>query len=203
MAMPILEADKIYLFSQFAEFNQPPDEILAELGYQWTIQPLSLPSYSVPNLSEFQHSLERRIQLTPLTSEQARRETLVSPILFRVVEQLNLRLNIEYPVSGKRSRGTLDYLIRGQKTLLVIEAKRDDLTRGFTQLAVEMTELGDCYGVITTGNIWQFAQLTGTLITQDLNLYRVPTDLSDLISALLSILSNRQDIENTHEMIIS
>ncbi len=187
--MPILEADKIYLFSQFSEFSQPPDEILAELGYQSAIQPLSLPQQTVADLSEFQHSLERRIQLTPLTSEQARREALVSPILFRVVEQLNLRLNIEYPVSGKRSKGTLDYLIRGENTLLVVEAKRDDLTRGFTQLAVEMTELGDCYGVVTTGNIWQFAQLIGTAITQDLNLYRVPTDLSDLMSILFGILN--------------
>ncbi|NJP10107.1 MAG: hypothetical protein HC866_12020 [Leptolyngbyaceae cyanobacterium RU_5_1] len=188
--MPILEADKIYLFSQFAEFSQPPDEILAELGYQWAIQSLPFPRQENLNISELQRSLERRIQLTPLTSEQARRETLVSPILFQVVEQLNLRLNIEYPVSGRRGKGNLDYLIRGQTTLLVVEAKRDDLTRGFTQLAVEMTEMGDCYGVVTTGNIWQFAKLTGTLIIQDLNLYRVPADLADLMSILLVILGD-------------
>ena len=186
--MAILEADKIYFFQEFAEFSQPPDEILAELGYQWAIQSLNLPRQEIPDISEFQQFLERRIQLTPLTSEQARREALVSPILFRVVETLNLRLNIEYPVSGKRGRGTLDYLIRGKNTLLVVEAKRDDLTRGFTQLAVEMTELGDCYGVVTTGNIWQFAHLAGDLITQDLNLYRVPADLADLLASLLGIL---------------
>ena len=40
------------------------------------------------------------------------------------------------------------YLIRGNQTLLVVEAKRDDLTRGFTQLAAEMIELGDCYIVV-------------------------------------------------------
>jgi len=118
--MPILEAEKTYLFSQFAEFSQPPDEILAELGYQWTVQAMPLPRHVVPDLSEFQHSLERRIQLTPPTSEQARRETLVSPILFQVVEQLNLRLNIEYPVSGKRSKGTLDYLIRQQFQIQIL-----------------------------------------------------------------------------------
>ena len=188
--MPILEADKIYLFSQFTEFGQPPNEILAELGYEWAIESLALPRQPVSNLSEFQQSLERRIQLTPLTSEQARRETLVSPILFRVVEQLGLRLNIEYPISGKRGRGNLNYLIRGKTTLLVVEAKRDDLTRGFTQLAVEMIEMGECYGVLTTGNIWQFAQLEGTLVAQDLTLYRVPTDLSELTSILLGILAD-------------
>lgn len=187
--MTILEDGKTYFFSQFAEFSQPPDEILAELGYQWSIQSLTLPTCPVENVLELRQSLERRIQLTPLTSEQARREALVSPILFYVVERLNLRLNIEYPVTGKRSRGTLDYLIRGKSTLLVIEAKRDDLTRGFTQLAVEMMEMGDCYGVVTMGNIWQFAQLQQTMITQDLNLYRAPADTADLIAILIGILS--------------
>lgn len=35
--MPILDADKVYFFSQFAELNQPPNEILAELGYNLAI----------------------------------------------------------------------------------------------------------------------------------------------------------------------
>ena len=187
--MAILDRDRTYLFSQFCEFVQPPEEILAELGYALQVRTLELPSANLlDDFSALQKSLERRLQLTPLTSEQARRETLVAPVLFEVVERLNLRLNIEYPLTGKRGKGTLDYLIRGEKTLLVIEAKRDDLTRGFTQLAVEMTELGDSYGAVTTGNIWQFAQLTGEQIVQDLNLYRVPADLSLLLSVLCGIL---------------
>ncbi|MEM8605072.1 MAG: hypothetical protein AAGF24_14715, partial [Cyanobacteria bacterium P01_H01_bin.121] len=136
-----------------------------------------------------QRTLEKRIQLTPLTSEQARREALVAPILFDVVEALNLQLNIEYPLTGKHGKGTLDYLIRAQTSLLVAEAKRDDLTRGFTQLAIEMIELGDSFGAVTTGNIWQFARLVGTEIVQDINLYRVPADLVDLISVLHGILA--------------
>ena len=115
----------------------------------------------------------------------------MAPVLFEVVEQLGVRLNIEYPLTGRHGKGNLDYLIRGERTLLVIEAKRDDLTGGFTQLAVEMTELGNSYGAVTTGNIWQFAQLEGQIITQDLNLYRVPADLSILLSVLLGILGGR------------
>ena len=190
--MTILENDRLYFFSQFTEFNQPPGEILAELGYQLTIESLSLPRAEAIDSSTLKKVLERRIQLTPLTSEQARRETLVAPILFEVVEHLDLRLNIEYSFTGKRAKGTLDYLIRSQETLLVIEAKRDDLTRGFTQLAVEMIELGDCYGAVTTGNIWQFAQLKDQHIIQDLNLYRVPGDLSELLSILLGILQTKE-----------
>ncbi|XQQ05974.1 MAG: hypothetical protein EDM05_67585 [Leptolyngbya sp. IPPAS B-1204] len=197
--MPILETDRVYLFSQFAEFSQPPNEILAELGYQYSIQPLALPTAPVTDVADLRQTLERRIQLTPLTSEQARREALVSPILFWVVEQLNLRLNIEYPVSGQHGKGTLDYLIRGEATLLVVEAKQDDLTRGFTQLAAEMIEMGDCYGAVTTGNIWQFAQLQQTSIVQDLNLYRVPADIADLMAILLGILSQPLDAKEPLE----
>ena len=186
--MTILDTDRLYLFSQFTEFNQPPDEILAELGYALNIESLDLPKAEAIDCNTLKKVLERRIQLTPLTSEQARRETLVAPILFEVVEYLNLQLNIEYPLVGKHAKGTLNYLIRSQETLLVIEAKRDDLTRGFTQLAVEMIELGNCYGAVTTGNIWQFAQLNDQRIIQDLNLYRVPGDLSDLLSILVGIL---------------
>jgi hypothetical protein len=190
--MTILETDRLYLFSQFTEFGYPPDEILAELGYQLTIESLTLARADPVDCNALKKLLERRIQLTPLTSEQARRETLVAPVLFEVVDRLNLKLNIEYPLVGMRAKGTLDYLIRSQTTLLVIEAKRDDLTRGFTQLAMEMIELGNCYGVITTGNIWQFAYLNDRHITQDLNLYRVPGDLSELLSILTGILQTKE-----------
>ncbi|NJK35939.1 MAG: hypothetical protein HC919_13925 [Oscillatoriales cyanobacterium SM2_2_1] len=189
--MTILEKDKTYLFSQFCEFLQPPEEILAELGYGLRIDYLTLPTQEAtfPRVDELRSSLGKRIQLTPLTTEQARREALVSPILFAVVEHLDLRLLIEYPITGKRSKGTLDYLIRGRNDLLVIEAKRDDLTRGFTQLAVEMSELGNCYGALTTGTIWQFAKLESNTIYQDLNSYRVPKDIGELIAVLLGILT--------------
>jgi hypothetical protein len=187
--MTILENDRIYLFSQFMEFSQPPEEILAELGYTLHIESLSLPKADVEDSSVLQKSLERRIQLIPLTSEQARREALVAPILFEVVQILDLRLNIEYPIAGKRSKGNVDYLIRGREMLLVIEAKRDDLTRGFTQLAAEMIALGNCYGAVTTGNIWQFAYLQNQDIIQDFNLFRVPADLASLLAVLGGILS--------------
>lgn len=191
--MPILESDRVYLFSQFTEFSQPPAEILAELGYEFNIDALSLPKAETVTESALQATLARRIKLTPLTSEQARREALVAPVLFAIADSLNLQLNIEYPLSGKRGKGNLDYLMRGRETLLVIEAKRDDLTRGFTQLAIEMIELaeatsGQCYGAVTTGNIWQFAVLEQQTIVQDLTLYRVPTDVPDLLAVLMGIL---------------
>jgi hypothetical protein len=92
---------------------------------------------------------------------------------------------------------SLDYLIRAQHQVVVVEAKRDDLTRGFTQLAVEMIALAmaddapqEIYGVVTIGSLWIFGILNSQacLITQDIGGYQVPDDVEDLIHVLVSIL---------------
>lgn len=78
-----------------------------------------------------------------------------------------------------------------------MEAKRDDLTRGFTQLAVEMIALAmlddaptPIYGAVTIGNVWMFGQLDNAThtITQDIASYTVPDDVVDLIRILVGIL---------------
>lgn len=51
-------------------------------------------------------------------------------------------LNVEYPVAvNHQLQGSLDYLLQHQQTLLVIEAKNEDLERGFLQLAIELIAL--------------------------------------------------------------
>ncbi|MBE9127234.1 MULTISPECIES: hypothetical protein [unclassified Coleofasciculus] len=82
--------------------------------------------------------------------------------------------------------------------MLVIEAKNADLQRGFTQLAVELiaveqAELGESqrlYGAVSIGNIWQFSVLysQNKQIVQDINLYRVPADLAELLQVVVGIL---------------
>lgn len=59
-----------------------------------------------------------------------------------VVTECNCQLRIEYPLSVNNwLKGNLDYLLRSTHSLLVVEAKNDDLTRGFTQMAVELIAL--------------------------------------------------------------
>jgi hypothetical protein len=89
----------------------------------------------------------------------------------------------------------------------VIEAKNEDLERGFVQLAIELIALDRwiesdqpiLQGAISTGNIWQFGQFdrVSRQITQDLNLYRVPADLADLIQILVGILEFEQSPANS------
>ncbi|MFO0209630.1 MAG: hypothetical protein ACK53E_02345, partial [Pseudanabaena sp.] len=134
----------------------------------------------------------------PLTSETARREILVAPVLSKVAMICQQILRIEYPVKvSNLLQGNLDYLIRSIHSLIVVEAKRDDLTRGFTQLAVEAIALSmldeapdRLYGAVTIGNLWIFGILdvTSRTIFQDIGSYTLPDDLEDLISILVGIL---------------
>ncbi|MGB7442765.1 MAG: hypothetical protein WA919_17005 [Coleofasciculaceae cyanobacterium] len=82
--------------------------------------------------------------------------------------------------------------------MLVIESKNADLQRGFTQLAVELIAIEKAelvttqklYGAVSVGNIWQFAVLScqDKQIVQDINLYRVPADLAELLQIIVGIL---------------
>ncbi len=72
------------------------------------------------------------------------------------------------------------------------------LERGFVQLAIELIALDQwidseqsvLQGAISTGNIWQFGQFDrqSREVTQDLDLYRVPADLENLLQILVRIL---------------
>ena len=48
------------------------------------------------------------------------------------------------------------------------------------------------HGAVSTGNIWQFGQFDrlSRTVTQDLDLYRVPADLEDLLRILVEILES-------------
>jgi hypothetical protein len=141
--------------------------------------------------------IRKILPLISLSSETARRETLVAPILLEIISICQCQLKIEYPLRvNERLKGTLDYLLHSTHDFLVIEAKKDDLTKGFTQLAVELIALSEIkdqdifYGAVTIGNLWQFGKLERIekTIYQDLNLFKIPDELIDLAKVLLGIL---------------
>lgn len=136
--------------------------------------------------------------MVSLNNETARRETLVSPLLLEVITHCQCQLKIEYAVNiNNWLKGNLDYLLRSHQSLLVIVAKNDDLTRGFTQLAVELIALSEIeenkavfYGSVTTGEIWRFGKLDRQQkqITQDMTLFRIPNDIEEIDHILIGIL---------------
>lgn len=196
----ILQEGQSYTFRSYFELPYDPEEILAELGYSLIKKSICLPktTNALEKLPELKQKITSFLPLISLNNETARRETLVSPLLLEVITYCQCQLKIEYPINVSNwLKGNLDYLLRSHQSLLVIEAKNDDLTRGFTQLAVELIALSEIeennsifYGTVTTGEIWRFGKLESQQkqITQDLTLFRIPDDLEEIGKILVGIL---------------
>lgn len=195
----ILQEGQSYTFRSYFEMPYEIDEMLAEFGYSYVSERLQLPesSQSLDRLKYLQQQIEDVLPLIRLSSETARRESLVAPVLLEIARFCQCQIRIEYPLTVNNwLKGTLDYFLQGEKNLLVVEAKKDDLTKGFTQLAVEMIALAQVeesnilYGAVTIGDAWRFGRLDASQsrIIQDITLYRVPDDLEQLSKIMIGIL---------------
>lgn len=197
----ILQEDRSYTFRSYFELPYETDEILAEFGYSLLKIELTLPKSDrqLEQLQPLKQKLKTLLTFVNLSNETARRETLVAPILLEIVCYCGCQLRIEYALNVDRwLKGNLDYLLLAKNKLLVIEAKNDDLTRGFTQLAVELIALSrveessELYGIVTMGDIWRFGKLDvqKKQILQDITLYKIPDDLEIVGKILVGILQD-------------
>jgi hypothetical protein len=101
-----------------------------------------------------------------------------------------------------RLQGVLSYLLRSTTEVRVIEAKKQDLDYGMTQLLTAMIALDQrdrlpdqpiLLGAVTTGKIWEFALLDRRAkhFQQGLQSYRAPDDLEDILWILIQALMPR------------
>jgi hypothetical protein len=200
----ILTPQQPYTFSKIFDLKIEADELVAEFGYTLQRTSLNLPLYSgeLDRLEELRSRIQEVLPYVSLVNETARREVLISRVVLELVHYTKAQLRIEYPIKvTEQLQGYLDYLIRTETELLVIEAKREDLDYGFTQLAAQMIALDQwektpeqdiLLGVVTTGKIWQFGRLDRACkhIDQGLEQYRVPEDLDSVMRILVAALSN-------------
>jgi hypothetical protein len=200
----ILKPDQSYTFHSYFTLKFSIADILRELDATYYQAPLNLPISpigTISNIAELSDRIDRTRRQVSLESEMARREVLISPILLEVATSINARVNIEYSIDvSQYLKGELDYYLESTDQLLVVEAKKSDLSRGFVQLAAELIALDQwtdrtnplLYGVVTTGDSWVFGcfDRVGRVITQDLKIYRVPEDLTQLVLILAGVLMN-------------
>jgi hypothetical protein len=128
-------------------------------------------------------------------SEKARSEMIISPILIdlrrQLKEKINLFSGIEFDVDSERGlNGICDFIISNSSEILfvsapiitLVEAKKENITAGLGQCVAEMlaarifneragNEVSTVYGVVTTGSIWKFMKLDGSIISIDLTEY--------------------------------
>ncbi len=199
----ILTDDKSYTFRDYFKMPYGTDEIVAEFGYELQVLSLQLPqgNRTPERLDEIYQQILELLPLVRPANETAKRETLVAPIVMELTRFLKCQLRIEYPlIVNQWLKGELDYLLRASNQFAIIEAKRDNLDRGFTQLATELIALvhsEEChiiYGAVTTGTVWQFGKLDRgkQTIYQDITLYRVLNELKELMTIFVGILENTQ-----------
>jgi hypothetical protein len=193
--------ERVRGFHDYFKLKAETEDVLREFGYGFQVETLALP-HSQANLDwlpHLQERLENHLRRVAMTSEQARREFLIAPILQEILARVDARIRIEYDVDvSPQLRGTLDYLIQSEQKLLILEAKQSNLTNGLTQLVVEMVAIDQwidsdepmLFGAVSIGESWRFATLDRPKkqFIQDLSLYSLPTDLSPLVQILLGIL---------------
>ena len=198
----VLQPEQSYTFSKIFDLKIEADELSAYFGYTFQRKRLNLPHYSgsIDRLEELRSRIEAVMPYVSLTNETSRREVLISQVVLEVVQKTKAQLRIEYPIKvTEQLQGYLDYLLQSQNEILVIEAKREDMDYGFSQLVAEMIALDQwdrtpvqplLIGVVTTGQIWRFGVLDRAKknIEQGLDLYRVPEDLESVLRILIHAL---------------
>ena len=202
--MKILDSNQSYTFSKIFELKVEADELVADFGYTFSRKRLNLPQYSgqLDRLGQLSDRITEILPNVSLSTEAARREILIAPVITDLVHYTNAQLRIEYSLKvSEQLQGYLDYFLYTDRSLIIIEAKKGDLEYGFNQLAVQLIALNqwknnqnksNILGAVTIGNIWQFGQLSSQKkhIEQGLETYRVPEDLEALMRILVQALNS-------------
>ena len=157
----------------------------------------------------FMAELEEKVELAISSgTEKARSELIVTDVLFELRKHFNRRISffsgIEFSVDAERGlTGVCDFLVSLSPILsfleapviILVEAKRENLTIGFGQCAAEMLaaqrfnkEKGNIirciYGATTSGTEWRFLKLEGVRLHIDRAVY--PIAQCDKILGILS-----------------
>lgn len=201
--MNSLDLSRSYTFSQYFELKIAAIDLAKAFGYQFERVFLKLPEYAgeLDRTHQTRDRIEEVLPFVNLANETARREILISPIIYDLIHYTHVEVRIEYPIrASDQLQGYVDYFLESTQIILVIEAKKEDLELGMTQLIAELIALdhwleadtNPLIGAVTTGKIWEFARLDRQTqkISQGLESYRVPFDLEPLTRILVQSLTN-------------
>lgn len=149
---------------------------------------------------------------TNYVSEYAICDALIRPILSVVARNYTLKVwsHVAYNVDEKKGLiGEPDYLIApltkygemARPALCIIEAKNDNFDKGWTQVLAEMVAsslLGatTCYGIVSTGRLWQFGKFENYTFITDANFISATDNLQHVFDTVNWVFD---DISKTYE----
>lgn len=152
----------------------------------------------VPLDAAFASRLEGGVRLAlAVSTEKARSEFIIAPVLaearLMAGQRIGLFSGVDFSVDPARGLvGVCDYIITGSPeqlfvqapALMLVEAKNEDMKRGYAQCMAEMlaaqafneregVERDKIYGAVTTGDRWRFLELEGLTVRIDVRDYYI------------------------------
>jgi hypothetical protein len=141
-------------------------------------------------------------------TEKARSEMIITPVLLELWRQAHPHISLfsgtEFTVDAARGlTGYCDYILSRSKeqltvnvpVVMIVEAKNENIKGGLGQCVAEMLAaqmfnaregngIDTIYGAVTTGEIWKFLKLVGTVASIDLSDYYIVRDLDKVFGIL-------------------
>lgn len=149
-----------------------------------------------------------------INTEKARSEFLIAPTLLELRRRsptpISLFSGTEFSISPEQGlSGYCDYLISLSKQQLmisapviaIVEAKNEDIKSGLGQCIAEMVaaqlfnelennDIDKIYGIVTSGEIWKFLEISEQTVEIDLSDYYI-NNIDKIIGILLSFISTK------------
>jgi hypothetical protein len=147
-----------------------------------------------------------------ISSEKARSEMIISPILLEIRRKFNYEISlfsgVDFTVDSQRGlNGFCDFILSlSSEQLLVrspvvvlVESKNENLRSGLAQCIAEMVaaqlfndknqnQIKAIYGAVTIGTLWQFIKLEGNIVSIDLSEYYIK-DIKKILGILYSAIA--------------
>ena len=151
---------------------------------------------------------------TAIGTEKARSELIVADVLFELLEHFSQRISlfsgIEFNVDTEEGlTGICDFLISRSPdqlsleapVVILVEAKKEDLTAGLGQCIAEMiaaqrfnaekeNDIPRVYGATTSGTDWRFLKLEGQKLHIDIAVYQI-TQCDKILGILTSMVEQK------------
>lgn len=150
-----------------------------------------------------------------ISSEKARSEMIISPILLEIRRKFNYQISlfsgVDFTVDSQRGlNGFCDFilslsseqLIVRSPVIVLVESKNENLRSDLAQCIAEMVaaqlfnersenQIKAIYGAVTIGTIWQFMKLEGNIVSIDLSEYYIK-DIKKILGILYSAIAQNK-----------
>lgn len=150
-----------------------------------------------------------------ISSEKARSEMIISPILLEIRRKFNYEISlfsgVDFTVDTQRGlNGFCDFILSlspeqllvRSPVIVLVESKNENLRSGLAQCIAEMiaaqvfneksgNSIQAIYGAVTIGTIWQFMKLEGKVVSIDLSEYYIK-DIKKILGILYGAIAHNK-----------